>query len=1241
ILCLLREFSSSQMNGSNGNDAILKQLGSFSDLHDALKEREEELELLRDSQRKHPRKTMDQGSSPLMKLESNVDASLPLTWPKLLSPKKTISQACSPMVNALSEADDTVTFARPSLAVPAKDKVKKRKTNLETIGETKVPRYSPSEFDSDGAVSDDDCTADPDWVHTPLGKLIRKNRMYSHEIPRSSDMSIRCSCPMQESLKVAAALLDARNATARAGRTTGNAVTPANAAIVSTECNLCCRKINRGERSRLTVVWRRYESAVSFAEDDASLERHVIAADSVEDNECGAQPILVFAMPKPTSDSIKVAVRVRPLVEKETTEGCKQAVFVNQNQVLIYSAKKAFAYNFAFDPTAGQSYIYDCCVRPMIPNLFKGYNVTIFAYGQTGSGKTYTMGTDFRNSTSDDAGIIPRAVEEIFSTIDSSEDSENTTVRVSFIELYKEKLQDLLSEQGNSPLDIREAATGGAYIPNLSESTVTSLDETLVLLKQGGLRRVTGATAMNMQSSRSHAIFTVVIKSIVSENGQKEERTGKFHLVDLAGSENAKKTHATGERFEEGKKINLGLLALRNVLTGHCSKKEYINYRDSKLTRLLQDSLGGNSKTLMIACVSPADSNLSETTSTLSYAEIAQLIQNKPVINRDPRAAEIAELRQQLSQLQARLLAGQGGQSSEELQECQALVRKLKSENAFLKTHLHSALDEARILYEKSMLAESGLVRMRRKIEELKDRMCQAQISFNNSFLDGSIVMPANVSQETLQSHKLKLEEIYQQVIAIQHDEDECAKERLNQERSLRLPVCEASSKEAVDGHAEVVESEYNEEEGLMQRAKLQTDLHNLDEELLEKEDLVQKLTANMAKVAELQMQYQEVEQKLLSLESEKQQLEAEQKESHKKIQVQKIAEERRRRIMELELELKEMRKKKRDHEQILKLKQKQEEQLVKLTNEIQVVQFSDNSLGNLLTSTGFTEPSCVLQVMKQTRVKLMKQMQEASNQFRKWKVEKEREIHKLKEQDRKREAATVRMKQQHAREQDALRQRMERTQALNRRLKETLNKQCEVAKTRSVLMAQKAANRPQAMSAWIQQELDLAAGNKEAQLAIKELMDDRSEIVNRLRALREQYAGESDKEKQVVLQKEITELEEVLEMRQAQITNLQENVFSKEEGSASWDGITSLHHAREALNCLFQAATDAKAVGGFREVELKRLQSENDDMKTRMKDLEESWEAEKQRLERKLTHYQRQKEEQMPKPNGVFILVN
>ncbi|XP_075952403.1 kinesin-like protein KIF21B isoform X5 [Anarhichas minor] len=403
---------------------------------------------------------------------------------------------------------------------------------------------------------------------------------------------------------------------------------------------------------------------------------------------------------------VKVALRIRPQMAKEKIEGCHVCTLVTPGEPQVLLGKdKAFTYDFVLDIDSEQQQIHEACVHKLIEGCLEGYNATVFAYGQTGSGKTYTMGTGFDLSLGPhEQGIIPRAVHQLFEGIQNSRvhaqeagiQPPEFKVSAQFLELYNEEVLDLFDEARDpenrnrkSNIKIHEDASGSIYTTGVTSRLVNSEEELLQCLKLGALSRTTASTQMNATSSRSHAIFTIylcqmrVCQRAQMQNGGAEENgelngvdsgpiaqpefetlMAKFHFVDLAGSERLKRTGATGERAREGISINCGLLALGNVISalGDQTKKGgHVPYRDSKLTRLLQDSLGGNSRTVMIACVSPSDRDFMETLNTLKYANRARNIRNKVVVNQDKTSQQISALRAEIARLQMELLEYKAG----------------------------------------------------------------------------------------------------------------------------------------------------------------------------------------------------------------------------------------------------------------------------------------------------------------------------------------------------------------------------------------------------------------------------------------------------------------------------------------------------------------------------------------------------------------------------------------------------
>ncbi|XP_062274108.1 kinesin-like protein KIF27 [Scomber scombrus] len=340
---------------------------------------------------------------------------------------------------------------------------------------------------------------------------------------------------------------------------------------------------------------------------------------------------------------VRVAVRVRPLLPKEVLHNHQVCIRVvpGSAQVMLGS-DRLFSFDHAFGPTSSQDEVYESCILPLVEALLDGYNATVFCYGQTGSGKTYTLGG---GSLDKEGGIIDHVAQDVFSFLGkkmNSSDIVEATVRVSYMELYREELRDLLEPHTiHKELHIREDDRGNTVVVGVKEMVVTSAEELLSVLEMGNALRHTGTTGMNEHSSRSHAILILQLTQHSHNNfSLNSVRSSKLCLVDLAGSERAGKTGNTGTRLKESVHINTGLLALGNVIRalsdpgrnrrGNTCSSAHIPYRDAKITRMLRDSLGGTAHTLMVACVSPSHHSVAETLSVLQFASKARHIRNRP-----------------------------------------------------------------------------------------------------------------------------------------------------------------------------------------------------------------------------------------------------------------------------------------------------------------------------------------------------------------------------------------------------------------------------------------------------------------------------------------------------------------------------------------------------------------------------------------------------------------------------------
>ncbi|KAJ3119149.1 Kinesin heavy chain, partial [Nowakowskiella sp. JEL0407] len=348
--------------------------------------------------------------------------------------------------------------------------------------------------------------------------------------------------------------------------------------------------------------------------------------------------------PQQSGNNIRVVCRFRPQNSREIKEKGEIVVSFDDDRTTVKLESKDYPGVFAFDKifewNQTQQEVFDYAAAAVVDDVMKGYNGTIFAYGQTGSGKTYTMMGDMENN--DLKGLTPRLVESIFKTIYDAPSNLEFTVRVSYMEIYMEKIRDLLNPV-NDNLPIHEEKNRGVYVKGLLEVFVGSVDDVYEAMRRGQSARMVAYTNMNAESSRSHSIFVLQINQKNLIDGS--SKTGKLYLVDLAGSEKVGKTGATGQTLEEAKKINKSLAALGMVINNLTDgKSSHIPYRDSKLTRILQESLGGNSRTTLIINCSPSSFNEAETLSTLRFGMRAKTIKNKAKINSELSASELKAL---------------------------------------------------------------------------------------------------------------------------------------------------------------------------------------------------------------------------------------------------------------------------------------------------------------------------------------------------------------------------------------------------------------------------------------------------------------------------------------------------------------------------------------------------------------------------------------------------------------------
>ncbi|NXH13827.1 KIF3B protein, partial [Bucco capensis] len=559
-----------------------------------------------------------------------------------------------------------------------------------------------------------------------------------------------------------------------------------------------------------------------------------------------------------SSESVRVVVRCRPMNSKEQTASYEKVVSVDVKlgQVSVRSPRgaahelpKTFTFDAVYDWSSKQVELYDETFRPLVDSVLQGFNGTIFAYGQTGTGKTYTM--EGVRGDPEKRGVIPNSFDHIFTHISRSQ-NQQYLVRASYLEIYQEEIRDLLSKDQSKRLELKERPDTGVYVKDLSSFVTKSVKEIEHVMNVGNQNRSVGATNMNEHSSRSHAIFVITIEcSELGLDGENHIRVGKLNLVDLAGSERQAKTGAQGERLKEATKINLSLSALGNVISALVDgKSTHIPYRDSKLTRLLQDSLGGNAKTVMVANIGPASYNVEETLTTLRYANRAKNIKNKPRVNEDPKDALLREFQEEIARLKAQLekrsigkrkrreRRREGGEEEEDTEEGEEegddkddywreQQEKLEIEKrAIVEDHSLVAEEKMRLLKEKEKKMED----LRREKEATE--MLSAKIKAMESKL---LVGGKNIVDHTNEQQKI-LEQKRQEIAEQKRREREIQQQMESRdEETLELKETYSSLQQEVDIKTKKLKKLFSK----LQAVK--AEIHDLQEEhIKERQELEQ-----------------------------------------------------------------------------------------------------------------------------------------------------------------------------------------------------------------------------------------------------------------------------------------------------------------------------------------------------------------------------------------------------------------
>uniref|UniRef100_A0A8C5VWU9 Kinesin family member 21A n=1 Tax=Microcebus murinus TaxID=30608 RepID=A0A8C5VWU9_MICMU len=821
----------------------------------------------------------------------------------------------------------------------------------------------------------------------------------------------------------------------------------------------------------------------------------------------------------PDESSVRVAVRIRPQLAKEKIEGCHICTSVTPGEPQVFLGKdKAFTFDYVFDIDSQQEQIYTQCIEKLIEGCFEGYNATVFAYGQTGAGKTYTMGTGFDvNIIEEEQGIISRAVKHLFKSIEEKKHtaiknglpSPDFKVNAQFLELYNEEVLDLFdttrdidAKNKKSNIRIHEDSTGGIYTVGVTTRTVNTESEMMQCLKLGALSRTTASTQMNVQSSRSHAIFTIHVcqtrvcpqidaenatdNKMISESSQMNEfetLTAKFHFVDLAGSERLKRTGATGERAKEGISINCGLLALGNVISalGDKSKRAtHVPYRDSKLTRLLQDSLGGNSQTIMIACVSPSDRDFMETLNTLKYANRARNIKNKVMVNQDRASQQINALRSEITRLQMELMEYKTGKRIIDEEGVES-INDMFHENAMLQTEnnnlrvrikaMQETVDALRTRITQLVSDQANQVLARagegneeisnmihsyiKEIEDLRAKLLESEAVNENLrknltratarspyFSGSSTFSPTILSsdKETIEIidlakkdlEKLKRKEKKKKKSVTGKEDNTDTDQEKKEEKGIserENNELEVEENQEVSDHEDEEEEEEEEENDIEggessdesdsesdEKANYQADLANITCEIAIKQKLIDELENSQKRLQTLKKQYEE---KLMMLQHKIRDTQLERDQVLQNLgSVESYSEEKAK-----------------------KVKSEYEKKLQAMNKELQRLQTAQKEHARLLKNQSQYEKQLKklqqdVMEMKKTKVRLMKQMKEEQEKARLTESRRNREIAQLKKDQRKRDHQLRLLEAQKRNQEVVLRRKTEEVTALRRQVR-------------------------------------------------------------------------------------------------------------------------------------------------------------------------------------------------------------
>lgn len=878
--------------------------------------------------------------------------------------------------------------------------------------------------------------------------------------------------------------------------------------------------------------------------------------------------------PSSETCSVKVALHIRPLIADERLQGCKDCVSVVPRLPQVQIGTHSFTFDHVYgNGGAESSAMFEQCVAPLVDGLFQGYNATVLAYGQTGSGKTYTMGTGFKDGCQ--TGLIPQVMGALFNKIETLKHQTEFQLHVSFIEILREEVRDLLDSAsesksvvanghagkvavpGKSPIQIREASNGVITLAGSTEVAVSTLQEMAACLEQGSLCRATGSTNMNNQSSRSHAIFTITLEqmrklhSVSPVNDTPDEDMGeeyfcaKLHLVDLAGSERAKRTGTDGLRLKEGIHINKGLLALGNVISALGDEKKrkegmHVPYRDSKLTRLLQDSLGGNSKTVMIACISPADINAEETLNTLKYANRARNIQNKPVANRDLISNEMQQMRQQLKYLQAEL--------------CTRGVR--------------AASDEVQVLRERIAWLEATNEDLSRKLHEYRSRCAITEKCEIDAYEGHATSAKSDGLKRNFQS----------------------------------MDSSEYYMDEGISGDSsgEIDEAAKEWEHTLIQ-STMDKELNELNK-CLEQKESEMKLFGGV----DTEVLKQQFRKKILELEEEKRTVQQERDQLLVEIenlaansdgQAQKTQDTHSQKLKALEAQILDLKKKQESHFELLKQKQRSDEAANRLQAEIQYI--------------------------KAQKVQLQHKIKQEAEQFRQWKASQEKELLQLRKEGRRNEHERHKLEALHQRQKMVLQRKTEEAAMASKRLKELLEARKSSPRESSANSnghLSPGQGNEKSLRRWLDHELEVMVKVHEVRLQHEKQKQEHAALAEELALLKQvnqlspnggspQEGKNGHRHTRLMLMSpnarmaRIAFLENMLRVSASALATMASQLSEAGErernfiGRGHWNQIRSMGEAKNLLQYMFTAAADDRCRLWEKDMEIKETKDELNDL--------------------------------------------